>query len=152
RDAAEIERASYAPPPNLAQPDSLAYVMYTSGSTGRPKGICIPHRAVVRLVCATNYIQLGPGDTVAQASNASFDAATFEVWGALLNGGRLSIIPADLTLSPKDFAATLRERGITTLFVTTALFNTLAASVPDAFASLTHLLFGGEAVDPRWVR
>ena len=61
-------------------PEHTAYVIYTSGSTGRPKGVVIPHRGVVRLVCNTNYIACAPPDRVAQASNASFDAATFEIW------------------------------------------------------------------------
>jgi non-ribosomal peptide synthetase component F len=65
----------------------LAYVIYTSGSTGRPKGVAVPQRAVARLVLGTDYVDLGPGDRIAQVSNTSFDAATFEVWGALLNGG-----------------------------------------------------------------
>src|SRR4029079_6530346 len=71
-----------------ASADDLAYVIYTSGSTGTPNGVCIPHRGVVRLVRSHNYISLGPEDRIAQAANASFDAATFEIWGALLNGVR----------------------------------------------------------------
>ncbi len=67
------------------QSDQLAYVIYTSGSTGTPKGVMVPHRAVTRLVCATNYVQVEPSDRVAQVANLAFDAATFEVWGALLN-------------------------------------------------------------------
>ena len=66
--------------------DDLAYVMYTSGSTGRPKGVLIAHRAVSRLVCGSDYVRLGADDVVAHLSNPAFDATTFEVWGALLNG------------------------------------------------------------------
>src|SRR5262249_26289603 len=95
---------------------------------------------------------LGPEDRIAQASNASFDAATFEIWGALLHGARLVGIPREVALSPHDFAAQLREQGISALFVTTALFNQLAREVPWAFQTLEHLLFGGEAVDPQWVQ
>ncbi|HEX9942664.1 MAG TPA: non-ribosomal peptide synthase/polyketide synthase [Thermoanaerobaculia bacterium] len=135
-----------------AGPEHLAYIIYTSGSTGRPKGVAVPHRAVVRLVRETDYAQLGPRDRVAQASNTSFDAATFEVWGALLNGGCLVGVSRELALSPGEFAAALRERGITTLFLTTALFNQMVRVVPDAFSTLTHVLFGGEAVDPSAVR
>src|SRR5205823_6383521 len=93
-------------------PESLAYVIYTSGSTGQPKGVAVPHRAVNRLVRNTNYIQFRPSDRVAQVSNASFDAATFEIWGALLNGARLVGLRHDVVLSPKDFARELREREI----------------------------------------
>ncbi|NJN67597.1 MAG: amino acid adenylation domain-containing protein [Chloroflexaceae bacterium] len=139
-------------PANHTTPDHLAYVMYTSGSTGNPKGIGIPHRAINRLVFNTNYLDVQPDDRMAQAANASFDAATFEFWGALLHGALVVGISKDVALSPHEFAAQLREQGITTLFLTTALFNQLAREVPDAFATLRHVLFGGEAVDPRWVR
>ena len=133
-------------------PEQLAYVMYTSGSTGRPKGIAIPHRAIVRLVCNADYVQLTPGDRVAQISNASFDAATFELWGALLHGARLIIIPREVVLSPRDLAVEIRDRGISAMFLTTALFNQLARDHPGVFRSVRHLLFGGEAVDPGRVR
>ena len=131
--------------------DNLAYVMYTSGTTGQPKGIGIPQRAVIRLVLETNYIDLTASDRVAQTSTISFDAATFELWGALLNGGQLVIIPKTIALSPQDFAAHLQHYGITTMFLTTALFNQMAREAPEAFRGMRYLLFGGEAVDPRWV-
>ena len=131
-----------------AIPDSLAYVVYTSGSTGTPKGVAVPHRAVIRLVRETDYVQLQPGDRVAQASNASFDAATFEVWGALLNGACLVEITREAALEPRLLADQLRERGVTALFLTTALFNQMAREEPGGFSTLRHLLFGGEAVDP----
>lgn len=137
---------------NLATPDNLAYVMYTSGSTGEPKGICIPHRAINRLVLNTDYVSIGPGDRIAQASNAAFDAATFEIWGALLNGACLVIIDQPTLISPLDFVTALRQQRIDILFLTTALFNQIAALIPDGFSSLRDLLFGGEAVTPYWVR
>jgi len=130
---------------------SAAYVLFTSGSTGQPKAICVPHHAVVRLVKNTDYIALRPDDRVAQVASISFDAATFEIWGALLCGARLVGIAKDVALSPPDFAAQIREQGITTMFLTTALFNQMAREAPEAFRGLRHLLFGGEAVDPRWV-
>ncbi|MBD2521400.1 non-ribosomal peptide synthase/polyketide synthase [Nostoc sp. FACHB-133] len=132
--------------------DNLAYVMYTSGSTGQPKGVSIVHRSVVRLVKETNYISISAGDVIAQASNHAFDAATFEIWGALLNGARLVGVSKDLALSPKDFEVFMRSQSISVLFLTTALFNQIAQEVPSAFNSLRHLLFGGEAVDPKWVK
>ena len=123
-------------------------MIYTSGSTGRPKGVAVTHRAVVRLVRDTNYVQLTPSDRVAQASNASFDAATFEIWGALLNGACLVLLDRETTLAPDLFARALAEQRITALFLTTALFNLLANADPACFRTLSHLLFGGEAVDP----
>ncbi|MHC1763528.1 MAG: amino acid adenylation domain-containing protein [Verrucomicrobiia bacterium] len=134
------------------KPDDIAYVIYTSGSTGKPKGVAVSHRAIVRLVCNTDYVQLTPDDRVAQASNACFDAATFEIWGALLNGATLIGIERETILSPKELAARIAGDRITTLFLTTALFNQVAAEEPGAFRPLKHLLFGGELVDPRSVR
>jgi len=132
--------------------EALAYIAYTSGSTGRPKGAAVPQRAVLRLVCNADYCPLGPEDRVAQVSSASFDAATFEVWGALLNGGCLVGIDTPTALAPAAFAAALARGdgggGITALFLTTALFNAMVREAPEAFAGLTHLLTGGEAQDP----
>jgi len=152
RDAAEIARRDDANPPPAATADALAYVIYTSGSTGEPKGVMVPHRGVTRLVCRTDYIKLDAGDCVAQISNPSFDAATFEVWGALLNGARLVLLRREITLDAEKLGARLRHDGITALFVTTALFNAIVRAQPAAFAGVKHVLFGGEAVDPRWVR
>jgi amino acid adenylation domain-containing protein len=131
--------------------DNLAYVIYTSGSTGHPKGVAVTHRAVNRLVCNTNYVKLEPSDKVAQVSNISFDAATFEIWGALLNGAQLIGVSREDILSPPGFVAQVRQQEISVLFLTTALFNQIA-SVPGAFRSLRYLLFGGEMADPRSVR
>jgi amino acid adenylation domain-containing protein len=131
---------------------NLSYVIYTSGSTGTPKGVVVTHQAVNRLVFNTNYIQLTSDDRVAQAANIAFDAATFEIWGALLHGAKLVILNQSVLLIPKEFAVNMRFHEISVLFLTTALFNQLASFVPQAFSSLRYLLFGGEAVDPRWVQ
>ncbi|MEP0885572.1 amino acid adenylation domain-containing protein [Trichocoleus sp. ST-U3] len=147
-----ITQESSENPSSSVTSDDLAYVIYTSGSTGKPKGVAVPHKAVNRLVFNTNYITLDPNDKIAQASNTSFDAATFEIWGALLHGAQLVGISRDVMLSPQDFAQQLRQEGISVLFLTTALFQQVVRDVPDAFVTLRCLLFGGEAVDPRWVR
>ena len=152
----ESEKWSALPTTDLTDSDSssehLAYVIYTSGSTGQPKGVAVLHSAVHNLVRDTNYITLYESDVVAQVSNSSFDAATFEVWGALLSGARLVIIEKDVALAPHALAAQLEEHGITVLFLTTALFNHMVRELPTAFRGLRHLLFGGEAVEPLWVR
>jgi len=132
--------------------DDLAYVIYTSGSTGRPKGVAVQQRAVSRLVLDTDYVDLTPDDRIAHASNNSFDAATFEIWGALLNGACLTPVSEEVLLSPVALDRALERRRITTLFLTTALFNQVARERPRAFAGLRTLLFGGEAVDPGSVR
>ncbi len=93
-------------------------------------------------------MRLGPADSVAQASNASFDAATFEVWGALLNGARLVVLQTATLMDAQSLAEAIASQRITTLFLTTALFNRLAHASPPPFAALTHLLFGGERADP----
>src|SRR6185312_8266086 len=73
--------------------DTLAYVMYTSGSTGTPKGVAIRHRSIIRLVCGVDYVALGVDTRMLHAAPLGFDASTLEIWGALLNGGRLVIHP-----------------------------------------------------------
>ncbi len=138
-------------PAHKASPQQLAYVMYTSGSTGEPKGICISQASIAQLVRKTNYIDLKPGDQIGQAANICFDATTFEVWGALLNGATVHLLNADDVLDPARFASQLQQRRFNTLFLTTALFNQLAQIDPGLFASLDYLLFGGEAVDVRQV-
>lgn len=152
RDWEAIAQASETNPITQTTADDLAYVVYTSGSTGTPKGVAVTHRAVNRLVCNPNYIQWGTSDRVAQVSNISFDAATFEIWGALLNGAQLVGIDREISLSPLSFAAQLQQQQISVLFLTTALFNQMAQEVPAAFSDLRYLLFGGEAVDPHQVR
>ncbi len=143
---------SFENPPNRATSEDAAYIIYTSGSNGQPKGVAVPHRAVNRLVLNTNYIQLGPADRIAQVSNISFDAATFEIWGALLNGGQVRGIATDVALAPRDFARDLQEQGITAMFLTSALFSQLAGEVPGAFSTLRMLIAGGGALDPNSVR
>ena len=132
--------------------NALAYIMFTSGSTGIPKAISIAHYSIHRLVLNSNYIDLKPSDRIAQASNTAFDAATFEIWGALLNGASLVIADRSVTLAVDDFTEFLHQQHITVLFLTTALFNQIVRQQPAAFAGLGYLLFGGELVDPELVR
>ncbi|HKH45215.1 MAG TPA: amino acid adenylation domain-containing protein, partial [Thermoanaerobaculia bacterium] len=149
----ECDRDEIAAYPVTALPpagagEQLAYVTYTSGSTGRPKGVAVPQRAVVRLVQGTDYVQLGSADRVAHASNVSFDAATFEIWGALANGGAVVVIDREVALSPGRLGEKLREDRVTAMFLTTALFNQVIRDEPAAFYPLAHLMVGGEALDP----
>ncbi|MEO7317963.1 MAG: amino acid adenylation domain-containing protein, partial [Chthoniobacteraceae bacterium] len=149
----DTESAENLPAPEVNDPAGrMAYAMYTSGSTGQPKAVCVPHRAVVRLVRDTNYVQFFPADRVAQASNPAFDALTFEVWGALLNGACLIGISRDVLLSPRDLANFIDREKISVMFLTVALFNQVAAQIPSAFRGLRHMMFGGEAADAAAVR
>ncbi|MFB7178790.1 amino acid adenylation domain-containing protein [Streptomyces sp. NPDC056257] len=127
--------------------DDPAYIMYTSGSTGTPKGAVIGHRSVVRLFRNADWVSLGPDDVMAQGSDVTFDAATLEIWGPLLAGSRMVVIDKDTLLDPAELTAALRRGGVTTLFVTTAVFNQIVAADPYAFGALRHVLFGGEAAN-----
>src|SRR5678816_3719468 len=80
-------------PETVVAADQLAYVMYTSGSTGTPKGVAVTHGGVLRLVTSPNYVRLDADQTLLQLAPLTFDASTLEVWGALLNGGRLVVMP-----------------------------------------------------------
>jgi amino acid adenylation domain-containing protein len=130
---------------------ALAYVIYTSGSTGQPKGVMVSHQGIRRLCTGCNYVQLTASDVVAQSSNHSFDAATFEIWAPLLAGASLVIVAKECLLDPNQLRDCIRQQRISVLFVTTALFNQLVYASPDLFAPLSYLLFGGEAVDNRAV-
>ncbi|HST62463.1 MAG TPA: amino acid adenylation domain-containing protein, partial [Longimicrobium sp.] len=139
-------------PRSGATAENLAYIVYTSGSTGKPKGVMVAHRHVVQLIVETDYVRFGPGDHIAQASNPSFDALTFEAWGAFLNGATLVGIDRDVLLSAPALRTFLREERITTLYQTTALLNQLAREQPDIFSPVREVLFGGQAVDADSVR
>ncbi|NUT53962.1 MAG: amino acid adenylation domain-containing protein, partial [Saccharothrix sp.] len=151
-DSPEVAARPAVRPGNVAVAGDPAYVIYTSGSTGTPKGVVVDHRAITRLVRDTDYVRLGPDDRVAQASNSSFDAFTFELWGALANGGRAVVLPKEVVLDPDALAGAIRAGGITTMFLTTAAVNAIARVRPDAFAGLGTLLMGGEALEARFVR
>ena len=128
-----------------------AYVMYTSGSTGTPKGVIVPHCAVNRLVINNGYLEIVSGDCIAHCSNPAFDASTFEIWGALLNGARVLIIPYAVVLDASQFSRALAHGQVGILFLTTALFNQSVALISECLARLRCLLFGGERADPRVV-
>ncbi|HEX8317688.1 amino acid adenylation domain-containing protein [Longimicrobium sp.] len=141
------------PPPANASGGNLAYVFYTSGSTGRPKGVMMGHREVVQYASGLpGTMPIGPGDRVAQASNVSFDAAVFEIWGALLNGATLVGIDRDVLISAPLLGQALRGQGITHLYQTAALFNQHVREQVDVYAGLRQLVFGAEAVGTESVR
>jgi amino acid adenylation domain-containing protein len=135
--------------------DDLAYVMYTSGSTGTPRGVCVPHRGVTRLVCGPDYVHLGSEETLLQFAPVSFDAATFEIWGALLNGASLVLYPDDGPVDLRALAKTIAAERITTLWLTAELFHQMVDSLGVEWCragSLRQLLSGGDVLSPARVR
>ncbi|MES1240862.1 MAG: amino acid adenylation domain-containing protein, partial [Acidobacteriota bacterium] len=132
-------------------PDGLAYIFYTSGSTGRPKGVVATHRNVVRLVRGTDFADFGPGETHLLLAPLSFDASTLELWGPLLNGGRLAIFPARVP-ALDELARAIAGRGVTTLWLTAGLFHQLVDARPEALKPLRRLIAGGDVLSPAHVR
>ena len=124
---------------------ALAYVMFTSGSSGSPKGVSIEHRGVVRLVRNTNYVQLGPEEVILQLAPLSFDASTFEIWGALLNGGRLVLMPPG-TPSLDDIRVALQWHKVTTLWLTADLFHLMVEERLEDLTAVRQLLAGGDVL------
>ena len=131
-------------PDNFNDSSSLAYIMYTSGTTGNPKGSMILHKGVTRLVKNTNYITLSAADRILLTGALVFDASTFEIWGALLNGGTLYMVDKQTILDPKALGEALKKDEITVLWLTSALFTHIAELRTDIFKYLKYLLVGGD--------
>jgi aspartate racemase len=130
--------------------DEPAYVSYTSGSTGKPKGVIIPHRGVVRLVRGADYVSLTPEETFLHHSPLPFDASTFEIWGALLNGGRLVIMPPGQH-SLSETGRVISDHRVTTLWLTAGLFHLVADGQLEQLTGLRQLLAGGDVLNPQRV-
>jgi amino acid adenylation domain-containing protein len=143
---AALDQPATGPLPDVG-PDDPAYIMYTSGSTGRPKGVLIPHRGVVRLVSDNPYAALGPDHVHLQLAPLAFDASTFEIWGALLNGGRLAILSSSQP-SLDDIAQSISRHHVTTLWLTAGLFHLMVDHRLDGLAPLRQLLAGGDVLSP----
>jgi amino acid adenylation domain-containing protein len=143
---AEAARHPGTPPEVAIDPATAFNVLYTSGSTGRPKGVVWPHAGFIRLLDRPDFVPLHHTDVVSQLSPLNFDGATYEVWGALTHGAELVIFDKELTLSPPELRTAFRERGITTLIVSSPLLNRLVEDVPDLFTGLRRVYFGGEIV------
>jgi len=141
--ATPIAQHSQDNPTSCVIADNLAYVMYTSGSTGNPKGVSIIHRGVVRLVKGSNYVNLSAEEVLLQLAPISFDAATFEIWGSLLNGGRLVVMPAH-TPSLQELGQALRQYHITTVWLSAGLFHLMVDEQLDDLKQVRQLLAGGD--------
>ena len=131
--------------------NSVAYVMYTSGSTGNPKGVMVSHRNIIRLVKNSNFIEFKDKERILQTGSLVFDACTFEIWGALLNGFELYIINKSDLLDPILLEQYLKNNKITILWLTAPLFNQLSENKPTMFNSVRCLLTGGDVLSPKHI-
>ncbi|QBD77240.1 amino acid adenylation domain-containing protein [Ktedonosporobacter rubrisoli] len=128
----------------------LAYVMYTSGSTGQPKGVAVTQRNVVRLVWQPNYVRLGKDEVLALLAPIAFDASTFELWGALLNGGRLALYGEEIP-TLEGIKQVIRDHGITTLWLTAGLFHQIVEEHIEAVDGVKQILAGGDILGAKQV-
>ena len=137
--------------PHEGSADDLAYVMYTSGSTGNPKGVLVPQRAVLRLVQNNDFASFKSDEVFLQLAPLSFDASTFEIWGALLNGAQLVIAAGD-RVTPEDIGRQIAQHGVTTMWLTAALFHLVVTEYIDILRPLRQLLAGGDSLSLTHVR
>ncbi|MEE1866822.1 amino acid adenylation domain-containing protein [Pseudomonas auratipiscis] len=142
-------------PLTQVSPDNLAYVIYTSGSTGKPKGTLLTHRNVLRLFAATDdWFDFGPQDVWSLFHSYGFDFSVWEIFGALLHGGRLLVVPHEVSRSPREFYHLLCAEGVTVLNQTPSAFKALmqVACAEPAQHLLRKVIFGGEALDVKSLR
>ncbi len=150
-----IAAASSAPPRIVSLPRDVAYAIYTSGSTGRPKGVLVEHGQVLRLFAATEeWLGAGAGDVWTLFHSYAFDFSVWELWGALLHGGRLVVVPQAVSRSPVELHGLLQREGVTVLSQTPSAFRQLLWAAEEAregergLAALRWVVFGGEALEP----
>jgi amino acid adenylation domain-containing protein/non-ribosomal peptide synthase protein (TIGR01720 family) len=149
-DKQENKKRVTSPLPSLKiYPENITYIMYTSGSTGQPKGVSITHQAIIRLVTNTNYIKISPTDRIAQTASIAFDAATFEIWGALLNGASIVFISKHIILDKISFKDSINKYQVNIMWLTSGLFNYIIENYDlDSFRNFSYLLVGGDIVNP----
>ncbi|WP_052757709.1 non-ribosomal peptide synthetase [Streptomyces yangpuensis] len=157
-DAEEIAAAPAVRPPAAGRPGDIAYLIFTSGSTGRPKGVAVAHEHVSRLLdSGRGPFGFGPDTVWTLFHSYAFDWTVWELWGALLHGGRLVVVPHLTSRSPDEFAALLDEERVTHLCLTPSALRQLEPALrrrPRALPALRWIMLGGEALDPgvvqRW--
>ncbi|MFF5142329.1 amino acid adenylation domain-containing protein [Streptomyces sp. NPDC013157] len=155
RDGAVLAGCPETDPEVVSGPDNAIYVIYTSGSTGRPKGVTLTHANVVRLMrAAQEHYSFGASDVWSLFHSFAFDVSVFEMWGALLHGGTLVVVPRDVARSPEDFLDLLVERRVTVLSQTPSAFRALVAAAGEGDPrvdrlALRHVIFAGERLEFR---
>ncbi len=143
------EQQPCAKPRAAVHAEDAAYVMYTSGSTGTPKGVVVPHRAVLNLAGpACGDAAIGPDDRVAFASNPAFDSSTLEVWGSLLRGAAVVVVPQPVLLDPQALADLLRRKRVTLLILVAGVLRAYAPVLAGQLSTLRTLVTGGDVADP----
>jgi amino acid adenylation domain-containing protein len=145
------EPLSILPPSRKISAVTPAYVMFTSGSIGRPKGVEVPHRAIVRLVFGQDFARIGPAETWLHMAPTSFDASTLEIWAPLLHGGCCVILEEGIP-TPSLLAEVIRRESVTSVWITSSLFNVIVDEAPACLSGLQQILIGGEALSPSHVR
>jgi amino acid adenylation domain-containing protein/non-ribosomal peptide synthase protein (TIGR01720 family) len=152
RDWPSIAECSSANIDGAAQPDDLAYIIYTSGSTGQPKGVMVSHANVGRLFAATqSWFHFDEHDVWTLFHSFAFDFSVWELWGALLHGGRLVVTPYEVSRSPQAFYMLLASEGVTVLNQTPSAFRQLIQAETSVVGTtdlhLRYIIFGGEALE-----
>jgi amino acid adenylation domain-containing protein len=147
----ELSEESSEDPQVNSIPDNLAYLMYTSGSTGIPKGVGITQRNIIGFVKAANYASLTSDEIFLQICPVSFDMSTLEIWGALLNGGRLVVFPPTLP-SLSELGEYLTRTQVTSVVLTTGLFHQFIDANVSNIGAVRQLLTGGDALSPTHAR
>ncbi len=149
----EVDKDEYKKQDNskidfISSPRDLAYVIYTSGTTGKPKGVMVEHDGIVNLVDDNNFVKISAEDCFVHLSSPVFDAATFEIWGALLNSAKL-VLPKDnkqLVSDTEIFKEFLLKHKVSILWLTKTLYDLLYLKDNTLFNSINYLLSGGEAL------
>ncbi|MBD1558833.1 amino acid adenylation domain-containing protein [Vibrio sp. S9_S30] len=131
--------------PVMSDPDTLACLFFTSGSTGLPKGVSVLSSGIKSVVHQPNYVPLISGKRIGNFANPSFDALTFEVWGALLNGATVVVFTQEEINNPHTLATKIERSALDVAFMTTGLFNLMVLECPQSLVRIKHLLVGGEA-------
>ncbi len=150
-DALDLQGYTSSNPDIAVTGDDLVYAMYTSGTTGRPKGTLLRQKSIIRVVCKTNFLSLDESDVCLLLSSYAFDGCVLDLYGALLNGGRLVLIDKTDMFDLNRLGNIIQQQGITSLFATTSLFNVLVDNQLKCLTGVRQIMFGGEAASSKHI-